>query len=130
MSLAGRAPACHFPSCQGLCDPGSKPCWSVVRVLYDSGGTCPLHQVCKTIRETDKTVPIIFISANSTEQDIVEGLTLGSNDYVRKPLSQGELIARVHSHLNFRETVEEASSNNFLLRSLPSTVVSKVRSGR
>eukprot|EP00240_Pyramimonas_obovata_P003535 CAMPEP_0118960210 /NCGR_PEP_ID=MMETSP1169-20130426/63522_1 /TAXON_ID=36882 /ORGANISM="Pyramimonas obovata, Strain CCMP722" /LENGTH=880 /DNA_ID=CAMNT_0006908359 /DNA_START=158 /DNA_END=2796 /DNA_ORIENTATION=+ len=90
-------------------------------------------EVCKKIRETDKTVPIIFVSATSTEQDVVQGLTLGSNDFVRKPLSQGELLARVNRHLNNRETIEEeseeANSHRMLSELLPQNLVEQIQSG-
>jgi DNA-binding response OmpR family regulator len=52
-------------------------------------------------------LPIIFVSANSTEQNIVQGLTQGANDFVRKPLNQAELMARVSRHLDLNDTLKD-----------------------
>ena len=50
------------------------------------------------VREAD-TVPIIVLSARSGEMDKVEALDLGANDYITKPFSPSELVARVKAHL-------------------------------
>lgn len=55
-------------------------------------------QVCQTIREKSK-VPIIFLSAKGEEWDKVKGLQLGGDDYIVKPFSPGELIARINAVL-------------------------------
>lgn len=49
----------------------------------------------KKIRETNPTVPVIILSAQSDEDSIVKGLQLGANDFVRKPYSYKELAARM-----------------------------------
>lgn len=54
--------------------------------------------VCKEIR-TESDVPIIFLSAKSDEIDKVRGLGLGADDYMTKPFSPSELVARVKSHI-------------------------------
>lgn len=51
--------------------------------------------VCKRIREKDGSCGIIMLSAKSQEMDKVNGLMLGADDYITKPFSPGELIARV-----------------------------------
>jgi len=53
---------------------------------------------CRSIRQ-DVDCPIIFLTAKSTDQDVVEGLTLGADDYIKKPFSLSELRARVSAHL-------------------------------
>jgi DNA-binding response OmpR family regulator len=55
-------------------------------------------QVCKKLKEDSKTssIPVIMLSARSEEGDIINGLGLGADDYVTKPYSQAELIARIH----------------------------------
>jgi len=53
----------------------------------------------KDIRKIDKKVPIIFLTAKSQTQDVVEGFTIGGNDYLKKPFSMEELIVRIHSLL-------------------------------
>ncbi len=55
--------------------------------------------VAKDIRKIDKQVPIIFLTAKSQTQDVVEGFTLGGNDYLKKPFSMEELIVRIHALL-------------------------------
>jgi two-component system, OmpR family, response regulator RegX3 len=57
--------------------------------------------VCRAIR-TDSTVPIIMVSAKDTEIDKVVGLELGADDYVTKPFSTRELLARIRAVLRRR----------------------------
>jgi DNA-binding response OmpR family regulator len=54
-------------------------------------------QVCSAIRERYKTTPILILSARSQENDIIRGLETGADDYVTKPFSIGELLARVRA---------------------------------
>lgn len=56
--------------------------------------------VAKNIREIDDTIPIIFLTAKSQTQDVVEGFTIGGNDYLKKPFSMEELIVRINNLLN------------------------------
>lgn len=51
------------------------------------------------IRETNPTVPIIFLTARSQPADVVRGFELGGNDYLRKPFSMDELIVRIKAQL-------------------------------
>lgn len=53
-------------------------------------------EALKRIRE-DKTIPVIMLSAKSEDEDKIEGLNLGADDYVTKPFNPKELIARVNS---------------------------------
>lgn len=55
--------------------------------------------VAKDVRKTDKKIPIIFLTAKSQTQDVVEGFNSGGNDYLKKPFSMEELIVRIHSLL-------------------------------
>ena len=54
--------------------------------------------ICKLIRET-KNTPIIMVSAKSEDIDKIRGLGLGADDYMTKPFSPGELVARVKAHI-------------------------------
>src|SRR5216683_2784350 len=58
-------------------------------------------EVCKRVRESRDLakIPIIFLTAKATEEDRVKGLELGSDDYISKPFSTRELIARVNAVL-------------------------------
>ncbi len=55
--------------------------------------------VCNKIRERDKQLPIVMLTAKSSEQDIIDGLTLGADDYIAKPFSVRELVLRVQAVL-------------------------------
>ena len=57
------------------------------------------YQVCKTVRERDPLVPILMLTARSQESDKIRGLEVGADDYVTKPFSLGELVARVRALL-------------------------------
>jgi two-component system alkaline phosphatase synthesis response regulator PhoP len=64
--------------------------------------------LAKEIRDVDDTIPIIFLTAKSQTQDVVEGFTIGGNDYLKKPFSMEELIVRIHNLLN-RTQVQKTS---------------------
>lgn len=71
-------------------------------------------EVAKEIRKTSHT-PIIMLSAKDSEFDKVIGLEIGADDYVTKPFSNRELLARIKAHLRRTETIEtavEESSNS------------------
>ncbi|MCK5524133.1 MAG: response regulator [Thiomargarita sp.] len=58
-------------------------------------------EVCKIIRQTfpANLLPIIMLTAKNQVSDLVEGLEAGANDYLTKPFSKGELIARIKMHI-------------------------------
>ncbi len=56
--------------------------------------------LAKEIRMEDDTIPIIFLTAKSQTQDVVEGFTIGGNDYLKKPFSIEELIVRINNLLD------------------------------
>ncbi|MBL3685849.1 DNA-binding response regulator [Leucobacter zeae] len=58
----------------------------------------PGTEVCRTIRQTSQ-VPIIMLTAKDSEIDVVVGLELGADDYITKPYSTRELLARVRAAL-------------------------------
>ncbi|KGR73148.1 response regulator YycF [Streptococcus phocae subsp. salmonis] len=64
-------------------------------------------EVAKEIRKSSH-VPIIMLSAKDSEFDKVIGLEIGADDYVTKPFSNRELLARVKAHLRRTETIETA----------------------
>lgn len=56
--------------------------------------------LAKEIRQENNSIPIIFLTAKSQTQDVVEGFSIGGNDYLKKPFSMEELIVRIKSLLN------------------------------
>lgn len=56
--------------------------------------------LAKDIRSINDSIPIIFLTAKSQTQDVVEGFTIGGNDYLKKPFSMEELIVRINNLLN------------------------------
>ena len=67
----------------------------------------PGTEVCREIRNRSQ-VPIIMLTAKDSEVDIVVGLELGADDYVTKPYSSRELLARIRAVMRRRVEVEEA----------------------
>jgi len=65
--------------------------------------------LAKEIRAIDNTIPIIFLTAKSQTTDVVEGFSIGGNDYLKKPFSMEELIVRIHNLVN-RTHIQKASS--------------------
>ncbi len=79
--------------------------------LPDKSGT----EICKEIRKQDKTVPIIFLTAKTDEETVVKGLELGANDFVKKPFSQRELMARIKVLLRSNSWQNESSAGDLKL---------------
>jgi DNA-binding response OmpR family regulator len=55
------------------------------------------YQICEHLRNSDDAVPIIMLTARGQEADKIRGLDAGADDYVTKPFSVGELIARLRA---------------------------------
>ena len=53
--------------------------------------------ICNQLRQQSRTLPILMLTAKNSEQDIINGLTLGADDYVAKPFSTSELVLRVNA---------------------------------
>ena len=64
-------------------------------------------EVCKTLRRGGFQAPVIMLTARDDEIDRVIGLEIGADDYVTKPFSMRELIARVKAQLRRTETIRE-----------------------
>lgn len=60
-------------------------------MLRDADG----FSIAKSIRQTDKETPILFLTAKSLPQDVVEGFESGGNDYLKKPFGLEELLVRI-----------------------------------
>ena len=66
------------------------------------------------IRKTDSQIPVLFLSARSSANDVVEGFELGGNDYLKKPFGMAELIVRIKALLN-KITVRKEEKSTFNL---------------
>lgn len=69
-------------------------------------------EVCKTIRKSDTKTPIIFLTAKDTVQETIEGLKAGANDYIKKPFSFEELVARIKIHFRNENENDELQLGN------------------
>jgi len=69
------------------------------------------YQVCEEIRRSDAFVPILMLTAKSQEADKIRGLDAGADDYVTKPFSVGELVARIRAI--FRRTQPRSEMQSF-----------------
>ena len=66
-------------------------------------------EMVRRIRKTDSRTPVLFLTARSAVNDVVEGFELGGNDYLKKPFAIQELIVRIKS-LCHRASVGNISS--------------------
>lgn len=57
------------------------------------------YEVCKKLKESEPEIPIVMLTAKSQESDIITGLDLGADDYITKPFSVLELLARINALL-------------------------------
>lgn len=67
--------------------------------------------VCQQIRSFSD-IPILFLSCKDTEVDKIVGLTLGADDYISKPFSANELMARVKAHLRRVRALKQPQQNS------------------
>ncbi|HEU4409385.1 MAG TPA: response regulator transcription factor [Polyangiaceae bacterium] len=73
------------------------------------------YQVCEELRRFDAFVPILMLTARSQEADKIRGLDAGADDYVTKPFSVGELIARLRALLRRAARSADPSHGRFKL---------------
>ncbi len=76
-------------------------------------------QICKTVR-IEKDIPIIMVSAKKEDIDKIRGLGLGADDYIVKPFSPSELVARVKAHISRYERLisKEPQKDTISIRGL------------
>jgi len=95
-----------------------------VRLMKERGADCVIldlmlpdingYQVCEEIRAFNSIVPIIILTARGQESDKIRGLDAGADDYVTKPFSIGELLARIKAI--FRRLQKSSSGNGEVIR--------------
>lgn len=71
--------------------------------------------ICAAIRQQDRQQPVIMLTAKSNDEDIIQGLTLGADDYVAKPFSVSQLVLRVQAVLR-RAGIGELQQRQIVLQ--------------
>lgn len=69
------------------------------------------YEVCRRVRAGDRAVPILFLSAKNQEADVVVGLDLGADDFIRKPFTRSEVMARIRAAL--RRSAPRVTDDHF-----------------
>ncbi|MDO4556755.1 MAG: response regulator transcription factor [Lachnospiraceae bacterium] len=72
---------------------------------------CSGFSICREIRK-EKDVAIIMVTAKKEDLDKIRGLGLGADDYIVKPFSPSELVARVKAHINIHERLKGSASRD------------------
>lgn len=75
-------------------------------------------EICRMLRKEKSPVPIIFLTARDTVQDTVFALNMGANDYIKKPFSFEELLARIRVQLRSKNEETNKLSHNDILMDL------------
>ena len=80
-------------------------------------------EVCKILKESEATkhIPILFLTAKNSQEDILKGFELGAVDYIPKPFNQKELIARVKTHIELKQARERVENYAGELKELVAT---------
>src|ERR1700689_725960 len=78
-------------------------------MLPDVSGT----EVCRRLRAEGIRTPVLFLTARDATEDKVGGLTAGGDDYVTKPFSLDELVARIHAVLRRTSPTRENDRRTF-----------------
>jgi len=68
------------------------------------------YEICRRVRSKYQ-IPILFLSAKTTDFDVITGLTLGGDDYIKKPFNPMELIARIRAVTRRQRPVQDFSKN-------------------
>lgn len=90
--------------------------------------------VCKKLKENEiyKSIPVIFLTANEKVEAIIEGFQSGGVDYIKKPFIKEELLMRIKTHINLKETQSELNETIKILSnkndeiSRQNTVIKKI----
>ena len=85
-------------------------------------------EVCRRIRETGSTIPVLMLTAREEEADKVMGLELGADDYITKPFSMRELLARVKTNIRRSDMTPAMSVAPVKLESDKRLVIDKEKS--
>ena len=82
------------------------------------------YSVCRALRKDPSTlhIPIIFITARGSTEDVIRGLELGANDYVTKPIDIQILNARLETQLRTKRLFDKVNKQNIELEALNTTI--------
>ncbi|MDH3638338.1 MAG: response regulator transcription factor [Gammaproteobacteria bacterium] len=82
------------------------------------------YEICNRIRARDREQPIIMLTAKTSDEDIIQGLSLGADDYIAKPFSVAQLVLRIqavlrrskigidmHNHIRLSDDIEVDTRN-------------------
>ena len=75
-------------------------------------------EVCKVIREHDRFIPILMLTARDDEHHRIKGLNIGADDYITKPFSPKELVARIHAILRRTKRQQVENTNVYSIGSI------------
>lgn len=86
-------------------------------------------EVCKEIKANPRTkdIPIIFLTAKTEIDDIIKGFELGAVDYITKPFNSAELLARVNTHIQLKQTQEELKELNIAMSKFFSIITNDIK---
>ena len=81
--------------------------------------------ICRAVRKENATIPVIFLTAKDTTDDVVFGLESGANDYLKKPFAFDELVARIKVLLRNKEGAQNIFTVNDIVLNTESYQVTK-----
>ena len=64
--------------------------------------------LCREVKEKYPNLPVLFLTANDLEEDVLKGFDLGADDYITKPFSPSVLVARIKAHLAQYDRLKQA----------------------
>ena len=73
------------------------------------------YSIAQDIRKSNDSIPIIFVTAKTQTEDLLKGFEVGGNDYLRKPFSMEELIARVNNLLQLTQKLSNTPKESVLI---------------
>jgi DNA-binding NtrC family response regulator len=78
------------------------------------------YEVCRILKSNELTsqIPIIFISALTEINDIVQAFQVGGVDYITKPFQIAEVLARVNTHVELQNAIREKEESHFMLQTI------------
>jgi DNA-binding response OmpR family regulator len=76
------------------------------------------YQFARTLRSMDNEIPIVFLTAKNTENDMLTGFSVGADDYIAKPFSLKEVSARVKAILKRRQQTPVSAASRFVFKEM------------